>query len=141
MSAFSASRLIKRAAPIEKRKRIPRMTVDDAFALIEQAAINGERCPQSTGPGATLPSAHVSALARAARISVEISSKNWRLVTILTGTHAGKSTLRSPHKGSRVYQTIDTRGAVVNGKLTDHGASSRSKPSAPRLLSREEIFK
>lgn len=123
-------------------RRTKRQTLEEAFAQLEQAAAKGERCPVSSGPDASrLDTKHVSALAKSGRIAVEISSRNWRRVTILTGEHAGKSTAPSPHKGNRVYQTIDARGTIVNGKLVDHGAASRVQPSAPRLLSREEIFK
>jgi hypothetical protein len=122
-------------------RRTKRQTLEEAFAQLEQAAAKGDRCPVSSGPGASLDKKHVAALAKAGRIAVEISSKNWRRVTILTGEHAGKSTAPSPHKGNRVYQTIDTRGTIVNGRLVDHGAASRVQPSVPRLLTREEIFK
>lgn len=117
-----------------------KLSLDDAFALLEQIAAAGERCPVSSGPEASpLKSNHVSQLAREGRIIVEISSKNWRRVTILVGPHKGKSTAPNPHKGNRVYQVVDTRGAVVNGKITDHGAASRQQPSLPRFLTREEL--
>lgn len=118
----------------------PNLSLDGAFAILECAAIANERCPVSSGPDAgPLKSYHISALAKAGRIFVEISSKNWRRITILTGPHKGKSTAPSPHKGNRVYQTVGVEGSRVNGRLTDHGASSRRQPSLPRFLTREEL--
>lgn len=114
-----------------------------AFEILEAIAVAGGRCPITSGPEAhrEIKSAHISSLAREGRIAVEISSKNWRRVTILIGPNAGKSTAANPHKGNRVYQTIDTRGTMVNGKHVDHGAASRRQPSAPRFLTKEELLK
>lgn len=117
--------------------------IERAFEILEAAAVAGERCPVTSGPGAhrELKKEAVAALAAAGRIAIEISSKNWRQVTIMTGPNAGKATAPNPDKHARVYQTIDTRGTMVNGRFVDHGATSRRQPSAPRLLTREEIFK
>lgn len=119
----------------------PKVSLADTLAILERAAAAGERCPVSSGPDASanVPSAHVSALAKAGRISVEISSRNWRQITILTGPNANKATAPNPDKHARVYQTIDAGGTRVNGKLTDHGAARRSQPSAPRFLTRDEL--
>jgi predicted carbohydrate-binding protein with CBM5 and CBM33 domain len=115
--------------------------LDLAFARLEQIASKGERCPVTSGPDAdgSLASGQVSALAKAGKIFVEISSKNWRRVTILTGPYTGKSTAPNPHKGTRVYHTVGVEGSRVNGKLTDHGASSRRQPSTPRFLTASEL--
>lgn len=91
--------------------------LDQAFALIECAAINGERCPTRD----FLESSVTTALARAGRITIEISGRNWRTVTILTGPHAGKTTKPDPFKG-HVYQTI--------------GLTTAWTPKAPHLISR-----
>lgn len=104
--------------------------LDDAFKMIEAAAAEGRRCPTSDHG---LNSAHVSALARAGKIAVEVSSQNWRRVTILVGAHAGKSTAPNPLPRSSVYLTIDKTGTRRNGRLVDSRAS-RPQPSAPRLL-------
>lgn len=118
----------------------PGISLDAAFAILERAAVARARCPISSGPDeGELKSRHFSALAKEGRILVEISSKNWRRITILTGLHKGKSTAPNPEKGSRVYQIVDTRGSVVNGKITDHGVASRCQPSLPRFLTREEL--
>lgn len=101
--------------------------MDKAFPLLEQAAIAGERCPQSR-PHGPLHTAATGLLARAGKIRVEIFSLNWRVVTILEGPHKGKHTARCPHGGSgKPYKVIER---------DDY---RRSQPSAPRVLSREEL--
>jgi hypothetical protein len=90
-----------------RRKAI---SLNDAFGLLERAAVNGERCPLSHGPHASpLKSKHVSALARAGKIFVEISGRNFRRVTILVGPHAGAKTAADPDAG-HVYATVGKRG-------------------------------
>lgn len=115
--------------------------LDKAFALLVECAVKGERCPITSGPDQHpfLRSGHVGALVRDGRIFVEISSRNFRRITILTGENAGKATASDPDPNSRVYQTLGKEGTKVNGKLVDHGASSRNQPSAPRFLTREEL--
>lgn len=82
--------------------------MEHAFRLIEQAAIKGERCPINKSPevnGGQLQSGAVSALCREGRILVEISGRNWRQATILTGPHTGKKTAPNPN-GEHVYKTV-----------------------------------
>lgn len=90
---------------------------DGVLALIEQAAINGTRCPQGT----VVSSHMVRELAREGLIRIEISGKNWRRVTLLKGEHAGKSSAPDP-EGRAPYRTIEgerdywhTRGSQVRG--------------------------
>lgn len=90
-------------------------TIEEAFRLIEQAAIKGERCPINKSPevnGGQLQSGAVSALCKEGRILVEISGRNWRQATILVGKHAGKKTAPNP-KGERVYKTVGTQTALA----------------------------
>lgn len=116
-------------------------SLDQTFALLEAAAVAGERCPRTSGPDATpnLKGSHICALAREGRIFIEISSRNWRRVTILTGPHAGNSTAPSPHSNAVAYRTVGKEGSKTNGKLDDRGAARRQQPSAPRFLTREEL--
>jgi hypothetical protein len=118
----------------------PTQTLDETFALLEEAAAAGARCPMSRVNGGTLVSGNVTALAKEGHIAVEVSGRNWRRVTILTGPLKGKSTAPNPDpKRATVYLTIDKTGTRRNGKLIDAGASNRPQPSAPRLLTREEL--
>lgn len=79
-----------------------RETLDAAFAQIEQAAVRGERCPQNH----ELPQYNCPVeLARERRILIEISSRNWRVVTLLTGPHAGKKTAPDP-AGRKPWKTL-----------------------------------
>lgn len=117
-------------------------SIERTFARLEAVAIAGERCPPSSGPGGgQINRSDMTALAQAGRISVEISTHNWRQVTILTGPNAGKSTAANPHPKATVYMTVDATGTRRNGKLIDNGARSRQQPSAPRLLTSAEIFR
>jgi hypothetical protein len=84
----------------------------ETLRRLVEAAATGARCPQ-TDEG--LPSEDVSALAREGKILVEISTKNWRRVTILFGEHKGKATAPNPLPHARVYLTIDTNGSLRNG--------------------------
>lgn len=76
-----------------------------AFAAIEQAAIAGERCPQ-TSPHGPIPTGSVSRLARAGKIRSEIFAGNFRRVTICVGPHAGKSTAAPPKGSGLPYKVI-----------------------------------
>lgn len=111
--------------------RLSDQALDRAFAILEQAAVNGERCPVTSGPNAAsgIKSKHISELAKAGRIFVEVSSRNWRRVTILTGPNAGKSTAPNPDRHARVYQTVGKEGTRVNGHFVDHGAASLTSRS------------
>ena len=77
---------------------------DEVFRLLELAAIAGERCPKSK-PYGPLPGELTQALVAEGRIRVEIFAENWRVVTILTGPHAGASTKAAP-KGGQPYRTL-----------------------------------
>lgn len=101
---------------------------DACFRLIEQAAIAGERCPVNKGEAGGPPemsSAIVADLAREGRIRVEISSRNWRTITLLSGDHAGKQTKPDP-RGGFVWKTIPAVGVTA-----PKGPMMR-EPSKPR---------
>jgi len=105
-------------------------TLDRAFAILEQAAINGERCPSTHGPNkiSGIANKHVFALARAGRIFVEVSARNWRRITILTGGHKGKSTAPNPLKNARPYLTIGAEGTRYRSLLRSTIPASRPLP-------------
>lgn len=82
------------------------MTVHNhTFALVEAAAIKGERCPQNRElpKGGSLP-----ALARMGRIRIEISGHNYRQAIILVGPHKGCRTSPNP-LGHPTWQILDAR--------------------------------
>lgn len=122
-------------------KPLPLISLNQAFEILVTAAVAGERCPMTSGPAPhpELKSSHISRLALQGRIFVEISGQNFRRVTLLTGQHKGKSTQSNPNKSARVWQTVGTEGAKVNGRFVDHGAASRRQPSAPRFLTAGEL--
>lgn len=114
--------------------------LERTYALIEQAAIKGERCPQND-PHGPLSSDLVSALARAGRVRIEVYVHNFRVVTILTGPNAGKQTARPPRpKGAQrrdPYKVIDAKGTWINGvaQAPYDTRTKRAGPSAPRDFS------
>ena len=85
------------------------ITMADAFAMLEQAAVSGARCPESRTNGMT--SQLTSALARSGQIRIDVYPHNWRVVTILTGANAGKATAPPPNKNWRPYLTIEKDSA------------------------------
>lgn len=125
----------------KRRNNICALTFDEAFMLVEKAAINGERCPLSTGKGSVpgLFYHHFKVLSREGRIRVEISSGNWRQVHILTGPHAGACTAPNPKHDARVYRDIGTsRRKVTTHKNVDGGFSVTINHQP---TSREEIVR
>lgn len=115
--------------PALLRKRKERV-----FALIEAAALSGQRCPPTAGPDAhpDMRAGLLSELAREGRVRIEISGLNWRTVTITQGPHAGKHTRRDP-SGRSIYQVIDKNGRRVNGVLIETIAeqAKRQQPWKP----------
>ena len=77
-------------------------TVDLAFAVLEEAASKGRRCPTNLELAAEIASrggarlagqsmpGFLRVLTRGGRIVVQIYARNWRQVIICTGAHAGK---------------------------------------------------
>lgn len=109
------------------------MSIEHAFALLEQAAITGSRCPQ----GDVIPSRMVTALARAGHILVEVYVHNYRVVTILTGPNAGKETAPPPKPQGRQRSTpykIVGKETRVNGRVqeTYETRTLRAGPSTPK---------
>ena len=104
-------------------------TFDRSFALLEAAAIAGERCPQGQ-PHGPIPSGHTKKLAEQGKIRIEIFRHNWRVVTILVGPNAGKETKACP-VGGMPYMVVDHRRTERH--LT-HQERNRPGPSAPRRI-------
>lgn len=72
-----------------------------ALKLVTAAAIANTRCPTNDEVGVgSLP-----ALAREGLIKIAIFANNWRVVTLMTGEHAGKATLAAP-VGKRPYRVV-----------------------------------
>lgn len=88
----------------------PRISEAEAFAMLERAAASGARCPKAGTDGLT--SQLTGDLARAGRIRIDVYPHNWRVVTIMTGPNAGKSTEPAPNKKWRPYLTIQKDSPV-----------------------------
>jgi hypothetical protein len=81
-----------------------------AINLIADAADHGERCPTTpefVRRGISNPP--ISQLARLGFVRSEVFGKNYRVVHILTGPHAGKST-RPPEDGGAPWLVIGGPG-------------------------------
>jgi hypothetical protein len=102
------------------------------FDAIVCAAIEGRRCPNNGTFG--VHTTYTSELAREGRIRVEISMHNYRTVIVLTGEHAGKTTLPPPNR-IKPWKIIDNTGTWYSGRrLQVSSYSTRSQPSPPQLL-------
>lgn len=89
--------------------------LDDAFATLVVAAIAGQRCPVAAREGVLgLPSGVTGKLARDGKIKVEVYAKNYRVVEILVGPHAGKRTKAPPSIDWKPYRVIDK--SMVSGQ-------------------------
>jgi hypothetical protein len=76
-----------------------RAAIEAGFALIERAALAGERCPTTLttdNPTGTLLAGIAAILVKEGRIKIEIYGRNWRVVEILKGPNAGKRTKEAP---------------------------------------------
>lgn len=91
---------------------------------IERAALDGRRCPVNGTED--VDQLRVEVLALRGHIRSEISGQNWRTVHILTGPHAGRSTLPHPKR-------------LLPWKVTDTGGTHRVKDfvSQNTLLQRQ----
>jgi hypothetical protein len=115
--------------------------IESTFAVLEAAAIAGERCPMSAPHCADGINGHdVSVLVKTGRVLIEISSRNWRVITILTGPNAGRSTAADPDPRSTPHLTVSANGRTVNREPACRVSTAR-RPSAPRPLTREELFR
>lgn len=73
-----------------------------AFERVVNAAVAGVRCP--INDDLQVPAGAFVEIARAGHIEIIVAGKNWRVVRILTGDHAGKSTAPCPN--GAVYRVI-----------------------------------
>jgi hypothetical protein len=115
------------------------------FKQIEAAAIAGERCPLAgeIDGGSTA----TTRLAREGRIFIEVFPHNWRVATMLVGPHKGKKTAPPRDPAWKPYLAVDKEtlrlnrdsGSVQWSKSARIEEATRSQPSAPRTLTRDEL--
>jgi hypothetical protein len=93
-----------------------RTQIEQGFAAIERAALNGERCPTNhkgtENPNGTLPSGITTALLKEGKIRIEVYPHNYRVIEILVGSNAGKRTKGPPNKKWRPYLVLPRSTAV-----------------------------
>jgi len=102
--------------------------LQDVFANLVAVALEGRRCPENGT--SECPAGTVSALARAGKIRVEISDKNYRTVEILEGEHKGKRTL-GPPSGAKPWRILDADGDRHNGKMVRSNQKPEKQPWKP----------
>ncbi len=88
------------------------MSLDTTFAAVVRAALAGERCPIShkyKTDGPTIKSTELRELARLGHARIEVYPRNWRVVHILSGPHAGKSTKPYANPECVAWSVVDAR--------------------------------
>lgn len=110
------------------------MKIDTAFKTLSDCAARGDRCPMND----VIPSSAFGTLARAGKIRIRIFEKNWRVVDILVGPQAGKSTADAPGRrlGQKPYKVIDTSSPARRGDIPQEQRAAPWKPGDPRPLRR-----
>lgn len=108
-------------------------TADEAFALFVDAALKGERAPLNW-PFGEIRYKPLLALVREGRIRTEVYGRNWRVVQIMVGEHAGKRTKEHPPGGEPF---------MVNGKrvFRERAAKVAKTPSGRPSVARQEPWK
>lgn len=106
------------------------MKQDEAFRLIESTAAAGDRCPQRT----IIPSLMFCKLARQGKIRVRIFARNWRVVDVLVGPYAGRSTADDPQRrvGEKPYKVVDASAPALRVEIPKQNRQEPWKPGQPR---------
>ncbi len=103
--------------------------LDHLFDLMVHTAIEGQRCPTND----QLPDHSLPALARAGKVRIEVFERNWRVVTILVGPHAGKQTSRgSVRPEAKPYIVIDASSAPRRTSIPSRHRQKPWRPGDPR---------
>lgn len=103
---------------------------DAAFDKIVASAVANERCPQND----KIPAAAFSALAREGRIRVRVYRKNYRVVDILVGPHAGAQTKDAPdrRRGEKPYKVVDASAPPLRATIPLANRQAPWKPGTAR---------
>lgn len=132
----------------EKLPKLPKQQ-QNLFDFLVKYAKSGERCPTSDQLKYHQQPHNLTELASNGYIRIEVFVRNWRVVTILAGAHAGKATAPCPHGGSlKPYRIIDANGdsmsvqrqktrraktAPTIAEATDGTIKSYREPTIPKL--------
>jgi hypothetical protein len=92
---------------VKRRSHVSEKTLAADFGVIEVAVAMNERCPKSY-PDGPLQRGSISELFKRGMIRSAVYAKNYRVITILTGPHAGEST--------KAHPTAE-KPWLINGKL------------------------
>ena len=82
-----------------------KISLSEAFAILESCAASGARCPIAGTNGLT--SDLTGKLAREGKIRIDIYPHNYRVITILNGLQRGKTTAPPSNPKWKPYLTID----------------------------------
>ncbi len=99
------------------------------FALLEQAAEQGTRCPMSY-PKGPINRGVVGELVARGMIKSEVSGQNYRVVTILKGPQAGKQTAPNP-TGAKIFR--------IHAKPRSPREYPGGTVTKPRVLTQSEL--
>lgn len=108
------------------RSSITQKREDELFAVLEECAVKGERCPtvDQLQYVHNIPTTYQPArLARQGRIRVEVWRLNWRVIEIMEGPNKGRRTQEAP-TGTAPYKII----------YKDCVLASNSKPRKPVMI-------
>lgn len=108
---------------------ISQFAINRLFYRLEACAAAGERCPFND----EINTDALGELARSGKIRVEVFRENWRVVTILMGSNAGRQTKEYPG-GGMPYLVKTSAGTFRNGRPIETLSQryGRQQPSKPR---------
>jgi hypothetical protein len=92
--------------------------ISQTFNAIVNAAVAGKRAPLSSRNGGSLNPDAVKHLVKAGKIRIEIFVHNFRVITILSGEHAGKHTAQP--NGKQPHLIIDADGQRRRWQMRSH---------------------
>ncbi len=95
--------------------------------LLIATARAGERCPTRSALGAA-KSDHITRLAHTGYVRIEVYGRNFRVVCILKGEHAGCAT-KSPDEGGSPYLVLDSAGTHRGRSSADLVIEALQRPA------------
>ncbi len=104
------------------------------FELLVQKAVANERCPTNQwliDNGFARGNTTISSLAYLGYVRIEVYTKNWRVVTILTGKHKEASTAPPPMGTGAPYRIIGSNGDSLSQRIARHPTKPVSLPEEP----------
>jgi len=105
------------------------------LTILENAALDNEKCPRNTELITMLnKKTSIDSLALRGYYRIDYYDEYWRVVTILTGPHAGKSTRMPPDfkEGTNPNRSVTTKGDTAT--IQHHRPQPTNKVSLGKPL-------